>query len=832
MKKILSAFVAVIMCCSLCSVCVNAADIKGTLTFNEGTLEVGSTGSVSFSASDLYNDSEFDQSNCTVTSSNESVATVSPSGGTVNYVGAGSFTLKLYYGGTLLDSKEGKVTAPVVKVTGLSISPSTHTMAIGETKSLNLTVSPDDATDKTVSWDTNASSIATVDGTGTVRAISVGTATITATANDSSGKTATMTVTVADNGPTGISLNKTSLTLSVNKRETLTATVTPSDAADKTVSWSTDNTAVAVVSDGLIVAKGPGTAKITATTVNGKSASCTVTVSDITVTKVTLNETSKTLLVGKTFYLKPTLEPSTADVNELTWKSSNSNIASVAFDGEVTAEKAGTAEITCTAPSGKKATCKVTVVNSDPITSISLSPSSKTIAVNETFRIEPSLSPSSASSNDITWKTSNSNVATVSSSGKVTGIGVGTATITATASSGVKSTCTVTVNNGEKVVTNLEASPTSKNIKTGESFTISTRVAPADAVDKSITFSSSDSSVASVSKGGTVKGLKAGTAVITISAASGVKTTCSVTVTGAAVTTAAPIVTQAPVVTQAPATTKAPVKETLPPQTEATTTAPAETTAAPSETTAAPETTQVSLTVTTVQTEEFKGGTVTATLQSENCVLAAKKGSMFALGYSVSDISAPLTWSSSDNGIVSSLGRGQFQAVQYGTVQITLTTTSGDTSVLTVKVVPSDAEMESLRGTFDAEVIRLINEQRANAGLAPVTLLNSVSRGAQMRADECGATGDISETRPSGESWTTALTSAVNASKGAENISCSTTGFTPEQLVSTWMSSESAKANILSQDLGFAGIGSTTTAGYDWSTGTYNPSYVSIFFCS
>jgi uncharacterized protein YjdB len=121
--------------------------------------------------------------------------------------------------------------------------------------------------------------VATVSSSGLVRAVAPGTAVITVTTNDGN-KQANCNITVSSN-VTGVSLNITSQDMSINQTLQLTATVQPSNATDKSVSWSSSNASVATVSSsGLVKAVAPGMAVITVTTNDGnKRASCNITVS-------------------------------------------------------------------------------------------------------------------------------------------------------------------------------------------------------------------------------------------------------------------------------------------------------------------------------------------------------------------------------------------------------------------------------------------------------------------------------------------------------------------------------------------------------------------------
>jgi len=157
---------------------------------------------------------------------------------------------------------------------------------------------------------------------------------------------------------------KASTNLVIGGTETLTAVITPSNASNQNVTWSSSNSGVATIANGLVTAKAAGSAIIIVTTVDGgKTAFCTVTVSAtaVAVIGVSLNKTSTALAVNSTETLTPTILPSNATNRNVTWSSSNSSVATV-VNGMVIAKTAGTATITVTtADGGKTATCSVTV---------------------------------------------------------------------------------------------------------------------------------------------------------------------------------------------------------------------------------------------------------------------------------------------------------------------------------------------------------------------------------------------------------------------------------------------------------------------------------------
>jgi len=163
---------------------------------------------------------------------------------------------------------------------------------------------------------------------------------------------------------TGVTLSQTTASLTTSAMMTLTATVLPANASNKTVTWSSSNPSVATVDNGVVTAVGVGTATIIVTTQNGsKTAACSVTVTGVALTGVTLNKTTLSLLkAGATETLIANVLPATATNKTVTWSSSNASVATVNAGGTVTATGVGTATITATTQEGSKtATCSVTV---------------------------------------------------------------------------------------------------------------------------------------------------------------------------------------------------------------------------------------------------------------------------------------------------------------------------------------------------------------------------------------------------------------------------------------------------------------------------------------
>ena len=245
---------------------------------------------------------------------------------------------------------------PIVAVTSVTLNKTSLPLVKGNSETLTATVKPDDATDKTVSWSSSSASVATVDNNGKVTAVGGGNATITATAG---GKSATCSVTVTV-PVSSVTINKTSLPLVKGESETLTATISPTDATVQTVEWSTSNSEVASVdNNGKVTAVAGGEATITVS-VEGKSATCIVIVT-VPVSSVSLNKVTLTLFVGKSETLTANVSPDDATDKTVEWQSSKTSVATVDNTGKVQAVAIGKTTITVTC-GGKRATCEVSVV--------------------------------------------------------------------------------------------------------------------------------------------------------------------------------------------------------------------------------------------------------------------------------------------------------------------------------------------------------------------------------------------------------------------------------------------------------------------------------------
>jgi uncharacterized protein YjdB len=376
---------------------------------------------------------------------------------------------------------------------------------------------------------------------GTVTAIAEGEATITATSTANSDIIArcAVTVTPVPVPLTGITLNMDSLNLNPNGTGTLTVTYNPATTTEPGVTWTSSNANVATVSGGTVTAVAVGTATITATSTahTNMTVSCTVTVTPVLVppTEIALNPNSLNLNPNGTRTLAVTYTPPATTDRGVTWSTSDDRVARVDDDGGVTAIAVGTATITATSTvnSNISASCAVTVTPVPvPVTGLSLTPNSLTLrGIGATGSLEVNYNPAHTTERGVIWS-SGGNAVTVDAEGLITAVAAGTATITATsvAHSNMTASATVTVT----VVTLAGISlPSAIALDRGVQRSLAGDVIynPSDTTERGLTWTSSNTSVATVS-GGVVIGVGGGNAVITArsTAYTNITAACNVTV--------------------------------------------------------------------------------------------------------------------------------------------------------------------------------------------------------------------------------------------------------------------------------------------------------------
>ena len=256
------------------------------------------------------------------------------------------------------------VTKHEIPITSIKLDKGVVSITEGQTDTLTTTIYPENATNKTIIWESTDNDIASVEE-GIVTAISAGNVTITASTEDRKVQASCIYyITNKEIPVTGVALSQSEMELTEGDIETLTATLFPENATNQNVKWSSSKTSVVSVQNGEITAKKPGTATITVTTEDGGyTASCIITVNAIVypVTGVALDKTEMYIKKGETAILTASITPSYATNQNISWSSSNSSIARV-DNGIVTAIEPGTADITVTTEDGElTARCIVTV---------------------------------------------------------------------------------------------------------------------------------------------------------------------------------------------------------------------------------------------------------------------------------------------------------------------------------------------------------------------------------------------------------------------------------------------------------------------------------------
>lgn len=401
----------------------------------------------------------------------------------------------------------------IIPAASVSLNKITATLTVGASETLKATVSPEDASNKEVTWSSSDTSVATVDAQGKVTAVDAGKAVITVTTEDGNHRAQCTITVVAPKLIQSISLKSKSLKLGLNETYKILYTISPNDAENQTISWkSSDESVVTVDNEGNVKAVGKGTAKITLFSSDGSGKYAVCSVSVLPVEEISLSKINLSLKAGAKAKLTAKLSPSTAINKSIFWETSNVNIVTVDEKGNIKALTDGEAVITARAEENNEIMAQCRIVVETPVTSVKLN--STSITLSEVFgyntaQLTAAVLPKEASNKNIKWTSSNENVAVVSSDGHITALTPGKATITAVTESGNKTAkCTVTVNTAIA----LSKSSITKKIGTTEKLTVKI-----DKIlkDKKIVWTSSNEAVALVTESGKTIAVGSGTSTIT-----------------------------------------------------------------------------------------------------------------------------------------------------------------------------------------------------------------------------------------------------------------------------------------------------------------------------
>lgn len=385
----------------------------------------------------------------------------------------------------------------------LSITPASFELEVKETKQLTA----NQGTGKsTITWTSLDTKIATVGkDDGKVTAVAAGQTYIVA--NTENGYVATSLVTVTQKA-TGVQLDTYNITVNVGESYKVTATANPTTSTEKKFTWTSKDPSIATVKDdGTVTGVSAGSTIVLIKTKGGEVTYLYVTVKD-KATGMELNYATKTVAKGSSFTLKPIFTPTNVTNKKVAWKSSNDGIAKISDKGKVTGVKGGSVIITAVSEDGGHvATCLVTVVQA--VTKVKLNYSSYKLGLGKSFTLKATVTSNTSSNKKVKWTSSNTRVAQVSSSGKVTGKKVGSCTITATATDGSKkkASCKVTV---VRQVTSIKLNKSYLTLVVGKNFQMKATIKPSNATYKTPSWKSSNDAVAKITSTGLVRGIAAG----------------------------------------------------------------------------------------------------------------------------------------------------------------------------------------------------------------------------------------------------------------------------------------------------------------------------------
>lgn len=455
------------------------------------------------------------------------VVSVDPATGLVRFLKPGYATVTA----TVADST-GSLSASCdfsieVPITDIKLDHTDAQITIGETLSIKAIISPSNATNQIVEWETSNASVATVTYTKgsydsinvTVTGVAHGTATIICKAADGQIRMCTVYV---KQPVTGITLDSQE-TITIRKGQSiyLNATILPYNADDKTVVWSSSRPEYCTVDQyGMITGIEPTgenyEAVITVTSNDNPEIFATCRVKVIQpITGITLNSTYQEMWVGSKYAIIPDIQPADADNKKVTYISSDPEVASVDENGIVTALKGGTTVIEITTEQyGLKATC--TILVKEYVTSITLDASEKYLGLGKTDKLTATVEAATATNRNVVWSSSDPNICSVDQQGNITGNNLGNAVITATAAdgSGVVATCIVHVTES---INGLRVEPDTVRIAIGSSYIVSA-ITDDGNVTNDVVWTSSNESIATVDEMGEIFGLSTGKCKVTATA--------------------------------------------------------------------------------------------------------------------------------------------------------------------------------------------------------------------------------------------------------------------------------------------------------------------------
>ncbi len=462
--------------------------------------------------------------NVTWLSSNESVVKVDKNG-LVTFVAPG-------YASIICQTEDNAYVATCnfyicIPVESLTLDFHDIIMSKGDHQRLTAEVLPLDATNRTVEWSSSNENVVTVDTNGQLTAVGTGNATILCKSLD--GGATDMCNVYVKQPATSVVLNTNATTVRKGAVFWLNATVLPENADNKIIEWSVTNSDIlSVDQDGKVTALMPGVASVVATnTDTGLNAYCVVTVTQ-PVTGITLNSSYQEMWVGSKYAIIPYIEPVDADNKNVTYESSDPEVASVNDKGVVTALKGGECIIVVTTEECQL-TATVAITVKEYVSSIELSENNILMNIGSDKMLTADVQRPSATNRNVIWTSSRPDVASVDDEGYIKANNYGYAVITVTAEdgSGVSDSCIVRV---IEPVSSIRVVPESVSLLVGDSAIVQAQISPENASIKDVTWVSSDESIAYVDQDGEIFAVSPGKCKVTAISKDGneVKGSCSV----------------------------------------------------------------------------------------------------------------------------------------------------------------------------------------------------------------------------------------------------------------------------------------------------------------
>ncbi|OPJ65071.1 Ig-like domain-containing protein [Clostridium oryzae] len=418
------------------------------------------------------------------------------------------------------------------KIDSVNLSKSSLSMKVGDKPVIiGATVAPSTVKNKKVIWKSSNPMAACVDTDGKVYAVSKGTTTITATSDEDDSKQGSCSVEVTDATNSGSDTGVTGITVSPDRKEmyvgdklTLTASITPENASNKTVTWLSSDASIAKVDDaGNVTAVAKGLAYIIARSADGYHAGfCIVNISEKPIVKVTgvkLSSNQTTITVGDKTSLTASVQPENATDKSVKWSSSDKKILKVNSKGEITGVSIGNAAVVAISKDGNFLDCCFVKVI-EKIDSIILDKSSLSFKVGDApVKLNAAVNPANVKIKDVVWKSSNPIAAYVEPNGVVHPVSAGSTVITATSveDSTKVANCIVNVSDEhEKSVESVTLDKSTASMNVGDKLSLTPTIKPADAINKNVTWSSSNDAIAKVDSSGNVTAIAKGIAYIIV----------------------------------------------------------------------------------------------------------------------------------------------------------------------------------------------------------------------------------------------------------------------------------------------------------------------------